>query len=229
MLLAVLLSVSAAHPAASAARPTVSAARPAVPKTVLALRGGFNPVTALPRAYGAALASSPMATNIVTAAGLAVAADAVAQKLTGDGADWDFARTFWMVPWGALVSGYAMVKWFTFLGGLFPDAATSAIELVKKVFVNQMVLSPGINAGFFAFVILTQVPPIARMSGANWSELKAKLKKDLWPTFMQGNLYWSCVQTLNFKVLPASLTVLSTNVAFLIWTAYLCIVANRAE
>ena len=46
-------------------------------------------------------------------------------------------------------------------------------------------------------------------------------------TFMQGNLYWSCVQTLN-KVLPASLTV-STNVAFLIWTAYLCIVANRAE
>ena len=134
-----------------------------------------------------------------------------------------------MVPWGALVSGYAMVKWFTFLGGLFPDAATSAIELVKKVFVNQMVLSPGINAGFFAFVILTQVPPIARMSGANWSELKAKLKKDLWPTFMQGNLYWSCVQTLNFKVLPASLTVLSTNVAFLIWTAYLCIVANRAE
>ena len=107
MLLAVLLSVSAT-------RPAVSAARPAVPKPVLALRGGFNPVTALPRAYGNALASSPMATNIVTAAGLAVAADAVAQKLTGDGADWDWARTWWMVPWGAIVSGYAMVKWFTF-------------------------------------------------------------------------------------------------------------------
>ena len=105
MLLALLLSVSATRPAVSAARLSVSAASPAVPKAVLALRGGFNPVTALPRAYGSALASSPMATNIVTAAGLAVAADAVAQKLTGDGADWDFARTFWMVPWGALVSG----------------------------------------------------------------------------------------------------------------------------
>ena len=68
MLLAVLLS-------ASIARPAVSAARPVVPKTVLALRGGFNPVTALPRAYGSALATSPLATNIVTAAGLAVAAD----------------------------------------------------------------------------------------------------------------------------------------------------------
>ena len=56
MLLAVLLSVSVARPAVSAARPAVSAARPAVPKTVLALRGGFNPVTALPRAYGNALA-----------------------------------------------------------------------------------------------------------------------------------------------------------------------------
>ena len=127
MLLAVLLSVSAVRPAISASHPVVSVARPAVPKTVLALRGGFNPITALPRAYGSALATSPMATNIVTAAGLAVAADAVAQKLTGDGADWDWARTFWMVPWGAIVSGYAMVKWFTFLGGLFPDAATSAI------------------------------------------------------------------------------------------------------
>ena len=48
MLLALLLSVSAT-------RPAVSAARPAVPKTVLALRGGFNPITALPRAYGSAL------------------------------------------------------------------------------------------------------------------------------------------------------------------------------
>ena len=49
---------------------------------------------------------------------------------------------------GALVSGYAMVKWFTFLGGLFPDAATSAIELVKKVFVNQMVLYPASTPDF---------------------------------------------------------------------------------
>ena len=199
----------------------------AAPKAVLQLRGGFNPVTALPRAYGNALATSPMTTNIVTAVGLAVAADAAAQKLTASDADWDWSRTWWMIPWGAVVSGYVMVKWFTFLGGLFPAAATSGIELVKKVFVNQMVLSPGINAGFFAFVILTQAPPIARMSGDNWSELKAKLKKDLWPTFMQGNLYWSCVQTLNFKVLPASLTVASTNFFFLIWTAYLCIVGNQ--
>ena len=82
--------------------------------------------------------------------------------------------------------------------------------------VSNISCASVIGVGFFA-----------RMSGANWSELKAKLKKDLWPTFMQGNLYWSCVQTLNFKVLPASLTVASTNFFFLIWTAYLCIVGNQ--
>ena len=219
MLLAVLLSVSAT-------RPAVSAARPAVPKTVLALRGGFNPITALPRAYGSALASSPMATNIVTAAGLAVAADAVAQKLTGDGADWDFARTFWMVPWGALVSGYAMVKWFTFLGGLFPDAATSAIELVKKVFVNQMVLSPASTPDSSPSSSHPSAADRAHV-GRELSELKAKLKKDLWPTFMKTALVVR--PDIELQGAAGEPHVLSTNVAFLIWTAHLCIVANRAE
>ena len=47
----------------------------------------------------------------------------------------------------------------------------------KKKLNGALAATSLINAGFFAFVILTQVPPIARMSGANWSELKAKTLK----------------------------------------------------
>ena len=120
-----------------------------------------------------------------------------------------------------------MSLWFGFLGSLFPGARTSLSQLGLKVLVNQLVLSPGLNAGFFAFVVLTRSPPVARMSAEKWASLADKLRSDLWPTFMRGNVYWSAVQLVNFKLLPASLTVLSTNVAFLFWTFYLCLVGNR--
>ena len=46
---------------------------------------------------------------------------------------------------------------------------------------------------------------------------------------MNSNIFWSCVQTLNFRVLPDRLTVLSTNFFFVIWTTYLSIVGNRKK
>ena len=97
----------------------------------------------------------------------------------------------------------------------------------KKITVNQLVLSPLSNGGFFAFVIFTRMRPIAWMTGAKWAALKAKLAQDLFPTFMRGNVYWSCVQAFNFKVLPASAVVVSTNFFVLIWTAYICVVASK--
>ena len=52
-------------------------------KPVLVLRGGFNPIAPLAKAYAAQLAIAPMATNVATAAALSVVADGVAQKPEG--------------------------------------------------------------------------------------------------------------------------------------------------
>ena len=202
---------------------------------LLALRGGaFNPLLQAAAAYGNALASSPLSTNVATAATLSVISDGVAQRIaplkdtTDRPATWDVARSAWIFVWGAAVSGYVFYHWFGLLATLYPDARTSLRQLLLKVFTNQLVLSPCSNAGFFAFVILTRMRPYARMSAPKWAALRQKLRADLGATILRSNYYWTCVQLFNFRVLPARYTVLSTNLFFLLWTVYLCIVGNRA-
>ena len=184
----------------------------------------LNPVAA----YSAALVAAPMATNVGTAAVISFTGDAIAQKLVPEKKTWDWARLAWItLTWGPLVNGYLLGKWFGILGGWFPDARTSVTSFVLKLATNQAVLAPSLNAGFFAFVILTRSKPIARITASKWAEWVNKCKADLFATVMQSNVYWSCVQTLNFRVFPDSLTVISTNVFFLFWTVYLCVVGNR--
>jgi len=197
---------------------------------ILSLRGGAMNLGALPAVYGRALASAPLATKCTSAAAIAVAADTIAQSLTMSSREqWEWARVRWMVVWGALASGLANSLWFDLLARCFPDARGSAKELVKKVFVNQLVMAPALNVAFFMFVIWTRSPPFARMDSAKWSALRQKCHADFLSTTKRGTLFWTCAQTLNFKVLPPSLTVLSTNLFALLWTVYLSIVGNRAS
>ena len=195
---------------------------------VLMLRGGGVSLASLADSYGAALVAAPLATKCTSAAVIAVAADAIAQSLTASGKKWDWARTRWMVVWGAVVSGCGNALWFDFLNGLFPPPITSAAQLAKKVLVNQLFMAPALNSAFFTFVILTRMRPIARMTGDKWSALRQKCAADLVPTIMRGNIFWTTCQTLNFKLVPPSLMTLSTNFFSLVWTIYLSIVGNRA-
>lgn len=197
---------------------------------LLALRGGF--FSSLPAGYMAALASAPLATNMATAGTLSLVADGLAQRLTASSSSvqassWDYPRSAWIVLWGTVVSGFCMSKWFALLARLYPTARTSNVAFALKLFTNQIFLSPGLNSGFFTFCILTRTPPVARMNAEKWAALKTKLRQDLLPTCMRSTAYWSVVQTLNFRVFPDHLTVISTNVFFLFWTIYLCIVGNR--
>jgi len=132
-----------------------------------------------------------------------------------------------MVLWGAAFSGLANSLWFDFLGHCFPSARTSAVELAKKVAVNQLFMAPALNVAFFTFVILTRTEPVARMTRDKWAAFRAKCRADLVSTTQRGTVFWTCAQTLNFKVLPDRFTVLSTNLFALIWTVYLSMVGNR--
>ena len=91
---------------------------------------------------------------MVTAACLAMTSDAVAQRLCVDTeaqleecAVYDYPRTAWIALWGSVVSGAMLQQWFVLLRYLFPLYKTSNWQLAGKVFVNQLVMSPGLNAG----------------------------------------------------------------------------------
>ena len=115
------------------------------------LRGGFG--GGLLESYTNLLAKAPLRTNMVTAACLAMTSDCVAQKLCADDgkaeacAPYDYPRTAWIALWGSVVSGAMLQQWFVLLRYLFPLYKTSNWQLAGKVFVNQLVMSPGLNAG----------------------------------------------------------------------------------
>lgn len=205
------------------------------PLPLLHLRGGFSPAAIFEGAltsYTAALATSPIATNAASAASLAVISDAVAQKLPAQDVSaspsFDIERSAWMAVWGAVVSGITIFYWLQWLGARFPLAQTSASQLVGKVFVNQLVMSPSLNGGFFAFVIWTRTAPRLWFNAAKRRLLLDKFATDLLPTCARSCMFWSVVQSINFKLLPPQFGVLFTNAAFVVWTTYLSLIGNRA-
>ena len=214
------------------------------------LRGGFS--GGLLESYTNLLAKAPLRTNMVTAACLAMTSDCVAQKLCADDgkaeacAPYDYPRTAWIALSGSVVSGAMLQQWFVLLRYLFPLYKTSNWQLAGKVFVNQLVMSPGLNAGcspcgnrlgdstpstrrprrFFAFVILTRDPPVLRFNADKRREYGRKIRADLPATCLRSCVYWSIVQTFNFRLLPPKYTVIATSAAYLVWTVYLSLIAN---
>lgn len=201
---------------------------------LLHFRGGalmLNPLVSVGKGYSEALVNAPLATNMVTGAALSVLADFISQKLVSSpkaDSTYNFQRSLWMIPYGAVISGYLIYFWFGFLATLFPNARISMLELVKKLVVNQLALSPFLSAFFFLFVIFTQTAPTVRMTGEKWTAYKEKIVTDLWPTLVRGNIYWPIVQTINFRFIPSNLTVVWTNLCFVFWTTYVCLVGNRS-
>ena len=113
----------------------------------------LRPVVSL---YCTALAKNPIATNCATAAALSVASDAIAQSVERRGSTdptqkHDTFRSLWMALWGFIMSGLMIHYWFIFLNGLFPVEGLTLVGALKKVMVNQLVMSPGLNGLFFTF------------------------------------------------------------------------------
>jgi hypothetical protein len=223
-----------------------SSRRRARPMTMQhALRGGAALTSLLGGAFGAyraALTSAPITTNVVSAAALSLLADSTAQTVerrlaaspssaapAASHTAWDVRRSASIVVWGALVSGFSLYFWFRLLARLFPRAATSTAQLISKVALNQLVMSPSLNAGFFTYVVFTRVEPPLRFTEAKRAILLEKLRRDLPTTIRRSCYFWSVCQTINFRLMPLVWQTLWTNACFLIWTTYLSWVGFRAR
>jgi len=186
----------------------------------------LRPVVSL---YCNALAKNPIATNCATAAALSVASDAIAQSVERRGSTdstqkHDTVRSLWMALWGFIMSGLMIHYWFIFLNGLFPVEGLTLVGALKKVMVNQLVMSPGLNGLFFTFTTYTRGDVAG---GDKKAFLKRKLATDLLPTIKRSCVYWGTVQLVNFLFVPTTFSVLYTNVGFLIWTTYISLVGYR--
>ena len=173
-----------------------------------------------------AITAAPLATNAATSAALSMLSDRIAQRLDTTVTRYDPERTLYIAVWGAFVS-VVLKPWYAILAYLFPRAASSAAQVVGKVAVNQLVIAPSFNGGFFAFAILTRELPRLRMTSEKRSRLRIKLRAELLRTVIRSTAFWSVVQTLNFKYVPEAYTIVLTSAAMFIWTIYLSFVGFR--
>jgi len=230
----------------------------------------LRPVVSL---YCAVLARHPIATNCATAATLSVVSDTIAQTLERRGGkdndkddpvvvvvantntnttprqeqprkQHNVVRSAWMALWGCVMSGWMIHYWFLFLNGLFPVEGLTLVGALKKVTVNQLVMSPGLNSLFFAFVTYTRGDDVVVTGGGATTSgdgndngndndntkaafLKRKLAADLLPTMKRSCAFWGTVQMVNFLLVPPRFAILFTNVGFLLWTTYISLVGYR--
>jgi len=201
----------------------------------------FQNPTALIDLYNGAMKSSPLKTNIATAAIVSLISDSITQKIEREMAKkalnksklsvspppHSYYRSLTMFVYGGAVFGAFVTHWFRFLSKLFPlegDMRTLA-QLLKKVMFNQLFMSPGLNAFFFSFVIFTRNFECSFQT--KFEMLKRKLRNDLPPTLMRSFAYWTIVNTFIFSSVPSHLNVLGTNIGFLIWTCYLSFIGFK--
>eukprot|EP01138_Halocafeteria_seosinensis_P015633 gb/GECG01015954.1/.p1 GENE.gb/GECG01015954.1/~~gb/GECG01015954.1/.p1 ORF type:complete len:276 (+),score=24.02 gb/GECG01015954.1/:1-828(+) len=134
--------------------------------------------------------------------------------------DWglELARTMRSLVWAG-VAVYGNHYWYDFLNSYIKGSNNLAIA--KKVSMDQVLWAPLMVIGFFI------VQGVLKHGSLILSLQEAQ--NNFAATIAVNWVYWTIMQTLNFKLIPEQLNVLFINIAGIFWTIYLSFVANSAE
>jgi protein Mpv17 len=127
----------------------------------------------------------------------------------------DLPRAARMGLFGLLFYGPYQHWWYGLLDKSFPGRSTAAFA--SKVTLNQVALAPVVLAAVFAWNLV----PLGR--GREWP---AKVKKDLFPTMVNGWKFWVPAASVNFWAIPLEGQVAYMSACGLLWTAYLSYSSN---
>ncbi|XP_024396715.1 uncharacterized protein [Physcomitrium patens] len=163
-------------------------------------------------------------TKSITAANILAFADITAQYLANETLkegetkqDWDKIRTLRMLGIGAFFTAPILHIWFNLMLWRFPK--TDVASSMKKVLAGQLIASPVVNSSFFAVNSFLQ--------GESGEQAIEKIKRDLWPTWKSGAMYWPILDFVTFRYIPIHLQVLFNNCCSFVWTIYLTSMAGK--
>ncbi|MED6222148.1 hypothetical protein PIB30_061620 [Stylosanthes scabra] len=161
--------------------------------------------------------SWPILTKSVTSALIYIAADLSSQTIVRKSQDsYDFIRTLRMAGYGMIVLGPSLHFWFNFVSRLFPKR--DLLSTLKKMVMGQTIYGPAMTVVFFSLN--------ARLQGENGTEIAARLKRDLLPTFLSGVMYWPFCDFITFRFVPVHLQPLVSNSFSYLWTIYMTYMAS---
>ncbi|KAJ7665878.1 hypothetical protein DFH06DRAFT_1185276 [Mycena polygramma] len=165
------------------------------------------------RAYNAMLIRRPMLAQCGTAAVLFGAGDVIAQQaVERKGKAHDFARTARLTFYGGAMFGPAMTKWYQLLNRIQFKTPTKAI--VYRVWLDQMVLTPGAVIVFFGSMALLEGKP---------KEIVPRIGAGYVPTLLRNWAVFVPTQIINFWLVPPHLRFVVVSVVSLFWNTYLSV------
>jgi len=180
--------------------------------------------------YSKSLESRPIMTKSMTAGLIFGLSDYLAQVIeqqrgnddqkTTPVAKFDWTRFIASALIGLLYFGPAAHYWYEWIFKLFP--ATTLQSTMVKAFWGQVLFGPSFTCIFFASALLQS----GDFSLKKWF---TKIKTDLPGAWLAGTGYWPIVDLISYSVIPVKLIPLFINMASLIWTIYLSIVANKKQ
>ncbi|XP_012284088.1 mpv17-like protein 2 isoform X2 [Orussus abietinus] len=135
--------------------------------------------------------------------------------------DYNWSQLRRYTIYGCALAGPLLYGWYRWLDATYTGTSTKIV--LKKLFVDQFILTPPLIMLFFVSMSLME----GRASVLE--ECKSKFVK----TFRTSCLYWIPVQFMNFLLVPPSFRVLYVSVASFCWVNILCYLkslpANRDE
>ncbi|XP_017086236.1 mpv17-like protein isoform X1 [Drosophila eugracilis] len=124
--------------------------------------------------------------------------------------DIDYATIGRYAVMGTAVYAPTLYFWYKWLDRVFPG--TTKIVIVKKLILDQFVLTPYLLTVFYA--------GMSMMEGTEDTFLE--LREKFVPTFVRSCIFWLPAQALNFSLVAPRFRVIYMGVCGLIWVNILC-------
>ena len=185
-------------------------------------------------AFRSAMENAPLLTNMCTSGVCMFTGDTTAQyvELKRSNKDmtfknWNPTRTAVAVGWNTFLFTPLFAVWFRQLDKWF--AGTAVKTVMKKVVLNQCVVSLPINAGYLSYTTAVEqfLSPGKFDPAAIHKRLTTQLSEDVPKLFVSSNLLWIPVNSLNFLFVPPTFRVLPTIFCSTGWSTYLSLTAHK--
>lgn len=175
------------------------------------------------KSYSTSLEARPILTKSCTAGFIFGLSDYLAQTIEGskdDKASLDWTRLVSTTLVGLLYFGPAAHYWYEWIFRLLPGIGLAST--LYKAFWGQLLFGPSFTCIFFAASLLQS----GDFSLKAWWN---KIRNDLPGAWLAGVGYWPIVDLISYSVIPVKLIPLFVNMASLVWTVYLSLVANKGK
>ncbi|KAI4318431.1 hypothetical protein MLD38_032134 [Melastoma candidum] len=170
--------------------------------------------------YMGMVQSRPILTKSISCSCIYTASDLSSQAIMGPSLEsYDPKRTLRMAGYGMVVLGPVLHFWFSVMSKFFPNRDLAST--LKKMALGQVIFGPVMTAVFFSIN--------ATLQGEKRSEVVARLKRDLFPTLVNGIMYWPLCDFITFRFIPVHLQPLMSNGFSYVWTIYLSYIASRTK